>query len=180
MVQSRLPRFHGRATSLDVILADAYMKGVRNFDVDAAYKSMLRNATAYSYQNDRGRKGMDQMPFYGHKPGGGEAVPWSLEAYLNDFGISEIAKALGKTDDAAYLANRAQPAIPIFSIPLLQGTSADGCFRTKYTEWKLGRRTLVATDLGLRATPRAMPGPMLSLHRRTARAWPISMAGATS
>ncbi|RCW87242.1 GH92 family glycosyl hydrolase, partial [Phyllobacterium bourgognense] len=127
------------ATSLDVILADAYMKGVRNFDVDAAYKSMLRNATAYSYQNDRGRKGMDQMPFYGHKPGGGEAVAWSLEAYLNDFGISEIAKALGKTDDAAYLANRAISYPNIFD-STSTGTWADGWFRTKYTNgnWDTG------------------------------------------
>lgn len=106
------------ATSLDVVLADAYLKGVKNFDSNAAYNSMVRNATAYSDSNDRGRKGMDQMPFYGYRPDGDygtkRAVAWSLEAYLNDFGIFQMAKALGKTDDAAYLANRAISYANIF------------------------------------------------------------------
>ncbi|MBB3238082.1 putative alpha-1,2-mannosidase [Phyllobacterium endophyticum] len=130
------------ATSLDVVLADAYMKGVRNFDIDAAYKSMLRNATSVGDEHGRGRKGMLQMPFYGYKPGDGQSVAWSLEAYLNDFGISQLAGQLDKPDDAAYLANRAISYPNIFDATSA-GTWAGGWFRTKETDgdWASGPDT---------------------------------------
>ncbi|ADO68549.1 glycoside hydrolase domain-containing protein [Stigmatella aurantiaca] len=43
-------------TSSDALIADAYLKGVRNFDVPAAYDSMMR----YSSGSDRGRQGMSR------------------------------------------------------------------------------------------------------------------------
>jgi predicted alpha-1,2-mannosidase len=127
------------ATSSDVIFADAYVKGVRNFNIDAAYESMLRNATNFSSDGRRGRKGMERSVFYGYKPtgvGGGESVAWSLEGYLNDFGVSQMAKALGKTDDAAYLANRAISYTNLFDATST-GTWAGGWFRGKgqQEEW---------------------------------------------
>ncbi|UXN61502.1 GH92 family glycosyl hydrolase [Phyllobacterium zundukense] len=118
------------ATSLDVILADSYMKGVRNFDVDAAYHSILRNATAYSHNNDRGRQHMNELLFYGRTVGDSEGVAWSLEAYVNDFGGAQLAKALGKADDAAYLDNRAISYPNIFD-STSTGTWAGGWFREK-------------------------------------------------
>lgn len=118
------------ATSSDIIFADAYLKGVRNFDIDAAYASMLRNATAYSSDSGKGRKGMNRTPFFGYSLQGEEAVSWSLEAYLNDFGVSEMAKALGKTDDAAYLASSAIGYANIFDATST-GAWAGGWFRAK-------------------------------------------------
>lgn len=115
------------ATSLDVVVADAYLKGVRNFDVDSAYKAILRDATAPG-GGGVGRHGMEEWPFYGYRPGDSEGVAWAMEGYLNDFGGSQLAKALGKTDDAAYLANNAISYPKIFD-----GTStgiwAGGWFR---------------------------------------------------
>jgi predicted alpha-1,2-mannosidase len=120
------------ATSSDVIFADAYLKGVRNFDVNAAYASMLKNATVFSADAAKGRKGMNKMPFYGFFTHGDEAVSWSLEAYINDFGIGQMAAALGKSDDAAYLLNSAVSYANLFD-----GTSTDvwagGWFRQKNT-----------------------------------------------
>ncbi|CAN7216800.1 GH92 family glycosyl hydrolase [Phyllobacterium sp. LjRoot231] len=134
-------------TSSDIIFADAYLKGVRNFDVEAAYASMLRNAMSYSSQDDRGRKGMERSVFYGYKPtgiGGGESVAWSLEGYLNDFGLSQMAEALnrdGKTtfnysDEHAYFANRAISYTNLFDATST-GTWAGGWFRGKsqQEEW---------------------------------------------
>lgn len=125
------------ATSLDVILADAYMKGVRNFDIDAAYKSMLRNATSVSPNIDRGRIGMNVWPFYGYMPSsvntsdpaqGG--VAWSMEGSVNDFGLAQMAKELGKTDDAAYFANQAINYAKLFDATST-GTWSGGWFRRK-------------------------------------------------
>jgi predicted alpha-1,2-mannosidase len=118
------------ATSSDVILADAYLKGVSNFDVSAAYASMLRNATTVSTENSKGRKGMDQMPFYGYSLLGSESVSWSLEAYLNDFGIAQMAKALKKDDDYAYFMNRAISYPNLFD-GASTGVWSGGFFRAK-------------------------------------------------
>ncbi|MFC2255054.1 GH92 family glycosyl hydrolase [Labrys portucalensis] len=118
------------ATSSDVIFADAYLKGVRNFDVAAAYESMLKNATVYSGDGAKGRKGMNTTPFYGYSTLGSESVAWSLEANLNDFGIAQMAKALGKDDDAAYLYNSAISYANMFD-GAGTGSWAGGFFRQK-------------------------------------------------
>jgi predicted alpha-1,2-mannosidase len=125
------------ATSSDVIFADAYLKGVRNFDSDAAYASMQRNASVYSSEGSKGRKGMEKSIFYGYTPteiGIGDPAPghvaWSLEGSLNDFGISQMAKALNKPDDDAYYGSRALNYANLFSSEA-SGTWAGGWFRSK-------------------------------------------------
>lgn len=120
------------ATSSDVIFADAYLKGVGNFDTAAAYASMLRNATTYSDDSARGRKAMNQTPFYGYMPSdnGNESVSWSLEAYLDDFGIAQMAKALNKPDDYAYFIGRAQNYAKLFQRDS-NGNWAGNWFRAK-------------------------------------------------
>jgi predicted alpha-1,2-mannosidase len=118
------------ATSSDIIIADAYMKGLRNFDVDAAYNSMVRNAATYSNSSDRGRKGMDQMPFYGYSLLSSESVAWSLEGYLNDFGLAQMAKEMKKSDDDAYFMNRAVSYPNLFD-GASTGEWAGGFFRAK-------------------------------------------------
>lgn len=101
------------STSSDIIFADAFAKGVK-FDFETAYESMVKNASTYSSDSAKGRKGMDKTPYYGHSVRGREGVAWLLEAYLNDFGVAEMAKALGKADDAAYFYNSAISYANIF------------------------------------------------------------------
>ena len=125
------------ATSSDIIFADAYMKGIRNFDVDSAYAAMLRNATSYSNDGAKGRKAMKTWPFYGYMPteefNNDPAkgwVAWSREGNLNDFGIYQMAQALGKADDATYFANRAIGYVKLFTTGQT-GAWAGGWFRSK-------------------------------------------------
>jgi predicted alpha-1,2-mannosidase len=127
-------------TNSDIIFADAYLKGVRNFDVGAAYDSMLKNASVYSDHDDRGRKGMNRTPFQGYSTVGSEAVSWSLEGYVNDFGVSQMAKALGKADDATYFANSAIGYAHIFD-GSSTGIWAGGWFRQKSTGGTFGGGT---------------------------------------
>ncbi|MBB4222952.1 GH92 family glycosyl hydrolase [Variovorax guangxiensis] len=126
------------ATSSDVIFADAYLKGVRNFDADAAYASMLRNASVNSTDGAKGRKGMNKSVFYGYVPSdtmSRESVAWSLEADLNDFGIAQMAKALNKPDDQAYYMDRALHYTRLFS-DQGTGTWAGKWFREKDSSGK--------------------------------------------
>ncbi|WP_238536488.1 GH92 family glycosyl hydrolase [Stigmatella aurantiaca] len=130
-------------TNSDVIFADAYLKGVRNFDVPAAYDSMLRNAATYSSDPARGRKGMNRSVFLGYTPQDvvGESTSWSLEGYLNDFGIAQLAQALGKTEDAQYYLNRSLNYVNLFSpsVGFFRGKNANGTWRTSDADFKANR-----------------------------------------
>lgn len=130
-------------TNSDVIFADAYLKGVRNFDYTSAYASMLRNATSYSSNAAQGRKGMDRSIFLGYTPQDtvGESVSWSLEGYLNDFGIAQLAQALGKTDDAQYFFNRSLNYVNLFSssVGFFRGKNVNGSWRTADSDFKANR-----------------------------------------
>jgi predicted alpha-1,2-mannosidase len=119
-------------TSSDIIIADMYMKGVRNFDVDAAYNSIVRNASTVSGKKDRGRKGMHRSMYYGYMSTGtgSQAVSWSLEGAVNDFGLAQMAKALNRPDDLAYYTNRAITYANLFSLEK-SGTWKGGWFRAK-------------------------------------------------
>lgn len=93
-------------TSSDVIFADALAKGI-NFNYEDAYNSALRNAaTVSSNLTNGGRKNLSVSNFIGYSPGGGESFSWSMEGYINDFGIAQMAKILAeKTSDATKKAN---------------------------------------------------------------------------
>ncbi len=137
-------------TSSDVSFADAYVKGVKNFDVKAAYDAAVKNATvAPPGPNPNnpsvGRKGLQTSVFRGYTSSDvSEGVSWALEGYINDFGIANMADALAKSKDvpeaekqryreeAAYYRNRAQNYIHMFdpSIEFFQGRAADGTWKS--------------------------------------------------
>lgn len=96
-------------TSTDVVFADAYLKGIRNFDYATAYTSAVKNSTTVSNSAANGRHGQHQAIFLGYTPteSTGQSVSWHLEGCLNDAGIANMAKALGREDDATYFTNRA-------------------------------------------------------------------------
>jgi putative alpha-1,2-mannosidase len=116
-------------TSSDVAFADAYLKGVRTFDVHAAYQAALRNATVAPPKQRVGRKGLHESIFLGYTPlSTPEGLSWALEACLNDFGIANLAEALGHTDEARYFRQRALHYVNHFDhgIGFFQGRHRDG------------------------------------------------------
>lgn len=102
-------------------IADAYLKGIRGFDIQEAYRLIRRNATespeSYDdYVDGRGRRALPVYLKLGYIPleepvreafHRGEQVSRTLEYAYNDFVISELAKALGKTADATMFRDRA-------------------------------------------------------------------------
>lgn len=94
-------------TSSDAIFADALAKGIV-FDYENAYKSAIRNAaTVSSNLTNGGRKDLNTSIFRGYTAGGGgEQFSWSMEGYINDYGIAQMAKNLAeKTTNATSKAN---------------------------------------------------------------------------
>lgn len=101
-------------THADPVIADAYLKGFRGYDVKLAYEAMRKNAMmpgdcdlpvyqSYDvrWQCFEGRKG---LPFYhslGYLPCDfvKESASRTLEYGLDDYCIAQVAKDMGKTDD---------------------------------------------------------------------------------
>ncbi|WP_344864619.1 GH92 family glycosyl hydrolase [Amycolatopsis ultiminotia] len=126
-------------TSSDAAFADAYLKGVTNFDVEAAYDAALKNATVTPPRPGVGRKGLDRSPFLGYTPTSTrEGLSWALEGCLNDFALANLSDALARestgararrfTDNAVYLRQRAQHYTHHFDpdTGFFQGRTPDG------------------------------------------------------
>jgi predicted alpha-1,2-mannosidase len=126
-------------THADIVLADAYLKGVRGFDAAAAYESMLKNALVYSADPRHGRAGNARSIFRGYIPleDSGESAAWHLEDCVNDFGIARMAQALGDAPHARYFRQRALAYTNLFSptTGFFRGRAANGRFRTSDAEF---------------------------------------------
>ncbi|MGW8671181.1 GH92 family glycosyl hydrolase [Streptomyces niveus] len=125
-------------TSSDVAFADAYVKGV-DFDAKAAYDAALKNATVVPPSSGVGRKGMETSPFLGYaSTETHEGLSWSLEGYLNDYGIAKMGEKLYQEtgekrykDESAYFLNRAQSYVSLFDkdADFFQGRNLKGDWR---------------------------------------------------
>ncbi|MER7281242.1 GH92 family glycosyl hydrolase [Dactylosporangium sp. NPDC000244] len=124
----------------DLAFADAYVKGVRNFDYNAAYASMVKNATVWTNWDPNGRQGIEVSTFKGYVPTDvrNESASWTLEDANNDFGIFQMATALGKSEDAAYFRNRALDYVNLFSpsAGMFRGKQGNGNWRTSDADFK--------------------------------------------
>ncbi|MGH1385212.1 GH92 family glycosyl hydrolase [Kordia sp.] len=85
------------------VIADAYMKGIRDYDVDKAFEAMKHSAT-------RDKLGLDYYKELGYIPveKESESVSKTLEYAYDDWTISQMAKAMGNTADYEEFTKRAQ------------------------------------------------------------------------
>ena len=105
-----------------VVLADAYVKGIRNFDYEKAYEGMRKNAfempaSFEDYKNGMGRRALPSYLKYGYIPledGVKEAfhqdeqTSRTLEYAFDDFAVAQMAKALGRNQDYTELMRRSE------------------------------------------------------------------------
>ncbi|MBU0913386.1 MAG: GH92 family glycosyl hydrolase [Gammaproteobacteria bacterium] len=90
------------------MIADSYLRGIRNFDIETAYQAMVR-AAEQAENNPLRPENKDYLKL-GYVPVDDEgsydgSVSTSLEYYLADFNLAQLAGALGKTaDQQKYLA----------------------------------------------------------------------------
>ena len=100
------------------LIADSYAKGYRNFDVKEAYRACLRTAeydTTGIITHPRVLPHlMPQAKYWKNKIGyvpcdkDNESVAKALEYAYDDWCIAQVAKKLGKTNDAAMLEKASQ------------------------------------------------------------------------
>ncbi len=112
------------------VIADAYLKGIRNFDVPAAYAAMKQSATHENYG------GLGAYMKYGFVPIDleTEAASKTLEYAYDDWTIAQTAKALGQTNDYREFSRRAQSFRKIYDeqTGFMRAKNSDGSFREPF------------------------------------------------
>lgn len=89
-------------------IVDAYMRGLRGFDTDLAYKAMLKGATTPGESNLL-RPDINDYIGLGYVPLRGKydnSVSHALEYYIADWNLSKFAGALGHQEDAKLFFQR--------------------------------------------------------------------------
>ncbi|UZH56685.1 GH92 family glycosyl hydrolase [Salinimicrobium tongyeongense] len=105
------------------VIAEAYFKGIRDFDVEQAYtamkKTMMQDQRGLKFYKERG-----YIPFHELD----ESVTYTLEYAYNDWCIAQMAKALDKLDDYRYFSNRAKAYEKMFDpeTGFMRGKAEDG------------------------------------------------------
>jgi len=97
-------------TFQDCVIADGFIKGLKNFDVEKVYASMVRvaNQPAPAGHPGNGRPGILDYKKYGYLPvESKEPASSTLEYAYADFCIAQVAGKLGKESDAAEFYKRA-------------------------------------------------------------------------
>ena len=85
------------------VIADAYLKGIRDYDVSKAFEAMKHSAT-------RDKLGLDSYKDFGFIPveKESESVSKTLEYAYDDWTIAQMAKSLNKDEDYKSYTERAQ------------------------------------------------------------------------
>ncbi|MDN5210809.1 GH92 family glycosyl hydrolase [Fulvivirgaceae bacterium BMA12] len=110
-------------THADAVVADAFVKNFRDYDLDKAYTAVYKNAMTPP-DNDttmrwadrektklyEGRGGLTYYKEKGYIPADktAESVSRTLEFAYDDFCVAQIAKGLGKADDYDYFLKRSK------------------------------------------------------------------------
>jgi predicted alpha-1,2-mannosidase len=159
----------------DLVIADAWAKGIRGFDIDAAYRLMRHNATeeprTYAeYVDGRGRRALEAYLKYGYIPledpvadsfHKNEQVSRTLDYAFDDFAVGRIAAALGKTADAEMFEKRSRNYRNVIdpAVGFARGRHADGSWITPFDPLK--QATYVTEGLPIQFTffvPQDIPG----------------------
>ena len=127
------------------VIVDAYFKGIRNFDVEKAYKAMVETATydttgilfpSKDVQEDLMPKGKLYNETLGFIPADLEnkSVSKALEYAYNDWCIAQMAKELGKTEDYNRFMERSKRYASYYDkeTGFMRGKNQDGKWREPF------------------------------------------------
>jgi predicted alpha-1,2-mannosidase len=113
------------------VIADAYMKGFRDWDASTALNDMIAST-------DKNREQLEDYRDKGYIPTGDgrQSVSKVLEYAYDDSCIARLAQALGKNDVAEKYAKRSQNWENVFdpSTGFMRGRNADGSWVTPFGE----------------------------------------------
>ncbi len=134
-----------------VMIADAYMKGIRDFDTDKAYFYLRKNAfeqpPSDEYTDGKGRRALGSYLKYGYIPledsvwqafHKREQVSRTLEYAFDDYALARLAEATGRDEDYGILIKRSQNWRNVFDTEtgFVRGRYSDGKWFTPFDPYK--------------------------------------------
>ena len=126
------------------IIADAYLKGARGYDINTLYEAVLKNTKTEGPLESVGRKGVDYYNKLGYIPYDvkiNENVARTLEYAYDDWTILQLAKKLNRPQEEIDLfAKRCQNYRNVFDpeTKLMRGKNKDGSFQKPFNPFKWG------------------------------------------
>ncbi|SHI79638.1 alpha-1,2-mannosidase, putative [Tangfeifania diversioriginum] len=126
------------------LIADAWLKGCRGYDVETLWKAVLKNSENEGPMHSVGRYGVDYYNRLGYVPynvGVNENAARTLEYAFADFCIYQLGKALGKPEsEIEIFAQRAMNYKNLYDAEskLMRGKNEDGTFQTPFSPFKWG------------------------------------------
>ena len=127
------------------IVADAYLKGLRGYDIETLWKAVVHGANAVHPQvSSTGRLGFEQYNKLGYVPyntGIRESVARTLEYAYDDWCIYQLGLALGKSKkELKPFREHAMNYQKVFDkeSKLMRGRNADGTFQAPFNPLKWG------------------------------------------
>jgi predicted alpha-1,2-mannosidase len=127
-----------------VNIADAYLKGVRGYDINTLYEAILKNTQNEGPLSSVGRKGVgfyNQLGYIPYNVKVNENVARTLEYAYADFTIYKLAKELNRPQQELELfAKRSQNYRNVFDAEtnLMRGKNQDGKFQAPFNPFKWG------------------------------------------
>lgn len=124
------------------IVADAWLKGIKNFNMTKVYSAMIRECNERAPLKALGRDGFRDYNEKGYLPYPeyAEAVSKTLDYAYDDFCIMQIAKSIGKTEDAEVFRKRAMNYVNVFDTAskFMRGKTRDGKWIEPFNPYEWG------------------------------------------
>ena len=127
-----------------VIISDAYLKGIRGFDISKLYEAILKNTENEGPMHSVGRYGVKYYNKLGYIPynvGVNENTARTLEYSFADWCIWKLAKDLGRPqEEIDRFAKRALNYQNVFdkTVGFMRGRNEDGIFQSPFRPDKWG------------------------------------------
>jgi len=127
-----------------VIISDAYLKGIRGFDISKLYEAILKNTENEGPMHSVGRYGVKYYNKLGYIPynvGVNENTARTLEYSFADWCIWKLAKDLGRPqEEIDRFAKRALNYQNVFdkTVGFMRGRNEDGTFQSPFRPDKWG------------------------------------------
>jgi predicted alpha-1,2-mannosidase len=125
------------------VVADAYIKGVRGYDINTLYEALVHGANNEGPEGT-GRTGVkfyNELGYVPYNVGINENAARTLEYAYDDFTISRLAKALGKpAAEVDLYTKRSLNYQKLFDpeTKLMRGKNKDGSFQSPFNPFKWG------------------------------------------
>ena len=129
------------------IIAEAYAKGFRGFDAERAFNAIKQTQTI----SHPLKSNWENYTKYGYFPTDlteAESVSSTLESVYDDYAAADMAKRMGKEEEAAYFAKRADYYKNLFdpSTKFMRPKKADGTWKTPFNPSQVGHSESIGGD----------------------------------